>query len=268
MSSAQKIIKYFGFALAFVLVAFIINLLFKSSLIVGGLFNDNVNSSFKEILSLQDNISELNIELDFSSLEIKVGDTFKVETNSDDIKVINEKQKIKIIDNNILSFNKNNTRKVIIYFVKDARYSVVNIKSGVGNIDIDILNSKKITLDLGIGNIFINDIHADSAIIDAGIGNFNIEKGIINNLDFDLGIGKTDIKAKLTGTNSLDAGIGKLNLELAGSDEDYKLNFEKGIGKITFNNNSIHDGAILGSGFNIITIDGGIGKVNVTTQNN
>lgn len=267
MNSAQRIIKYFGIALAFVLIALIFNLLFRSFLIIGGLFNDNVDDTFKEVLRLDDGVSALDAELDFSSLEIRVGNTFKVETNSSDIDVVNEGQKVKIVDNKVLSFSKSNSRKVVVYVKDDARFSLINIDTGVGNVDIDVLNGKRISLDFGVSNAIINEMHADNVEIDAGVGSLTIKNGVLNNLDFDLGVGKADVSAKITGVNKIDAGIGKLNLNLIGNENDYKLKFSKGIGAITFDGISAKDGDAFGDGLNEIMVDGGIGEISVNVLN-
>ena len=58
--------------------------------------------------------------------------------------------------------------------------------------------------------------------------------------------------------------IGKIDLNLIG--DNYKFKVNKGIGKITINNNEMKDKTITGTGTSFIDIDGGIGEINIKTN--
>ena len=76
-----------------------------------------------------------------------------------------------------------------------------------------------------------------------------------------MGIGETIITSFISGNSNLDTGIGNLELNLIG--DDYKLKINKGIGKVTIDNQEISDKEVVGNGSNNISISGGIGEIKI-----
>ena len=79
-------------------------------------------------------------------------------------------------------------------------------------------------------------------------------------------IEKLNIKADVTGKSKIDTGVGNLDLYLTLSEEDYKIDIDKGIGEIKFNDNTIGDNTSIGGGSNYIKINGGVGDINISTE--
>ena len=102
--------------------------------------------------------------------------------------------------------------------------------------------------------------------INGGAGNININSGEIANVDLDLGVGNTKIKSDITGNSNINTGVGELNLYLSLESDNYKINVNKGLGKITFNDDKILDDTIIGNGENYIKISGGVGNINIETK--
>ena len=101
--------------------------------------------------------------------------------------------------------------------------------------------------------------------IEGGAGEINIDNADINNLDLDMGIGKLTLTAYLKGNSEINAGVGSINLNLIGSEEDYLINLDKGIGLATYNDNEMKNNTTYGNGNNKIMIDGGIGSIKIKT---
>ena len=79
-----------------------------------------------------------------------------------------------------------------------------------------------------------------------------------------MGVGSCKLNLEILNNSEIDAGIGKIDLNLIG--DNYKFKVNKGIGKITINNNEMKDKTITGTGTSFIDIDGGIGEINIKTN--
>ena len=115
---------------------------------------------------------------------------------------------------------------------------------------------------MGAGDVTINTLTAmKSADIDGGAGRITIKGGTLNNLDLDMGVGQLNLTALLTGACEMDLGIGQTNLTLLGTQDDYRLDIEKGIGTVTVDGKKVSDFGSSGNGENRIEINGGIGAI-------
>lgn len=164
------------------------------------------------------------------------------------------------------------TKKVdnlVIYIPDDTTFEKVKIENGAGEINIQNINSKKMNLEIGAGKVEIENLNiTDKIDIDGGAGEVKILSGIINDFDLDMGVGKFSITTRLTGKSEIDAGIGSIDINLTDNVENYKFMVSKGIGKITLNNKELQNDSEYGNGNNFLRIDGGIGDINIETNNN
>lgn len=267
MTEIQKIIKYLALALAIFLIisifSAIITGIYGLSNIIG-LNHKQKTGELKEITCLNDkNIpTELEIDLNYTDLIIKTSDEFKVETTDPNIKCREKNSTLKIKDKKNY-FNISTKQKLIIYLTANETFSSIDISTGAGTLEIDKLITKKMELDLGAGNTVIKELISNDTEIDTGAGEFTIKSGTINNLDFDIGVGKTTVTANITGKSKIDSGVGSLNLNILNKKENYQLNLSKGIGTIKIDNQEVKDDEIIGNGPNILTLDGGVGEINL-----
>ena len=232
MSSTQKIIKYFGIGIAFLLIFSIFSFLIDIVLSIGNSFIPNI-----EPRNVSLNSNYLDVSLKFSRLEIKSGDSFDM---SDVVTVI-----------------------VPSSYVFDD----VLIDAGAGSVSIDRLVTKNLSFDIGVGNVVINDlvVYNDTSI-DGGAGKFVINNGTINDLDYDMGAGDTNINAFIKGSSEIDCGVGKLDLNLFNDMSDLSLDLSLGIGSVKVNGDDVVKDSVLGTGRNVIEIDGGVGDININTK--
>lgn len=266
MSTAQKIIKMLAIAFAIFLIVLIFSILVRVGMAVT---RSIVPTKEKPIVSQKlkiDDISNIDISLEYASLNIKNGNKLLVKNNdTENIKIVNEDGILKIIEKKKKIF-KNEKRTVILYIPEDMKFTAVNIETGVGMVNIDNIDTDGLNLNLGVGKTNINNIVANFADIETGAGDVSIKNGILNNSTIEVGIGKLDINGKFTGTNKIESGIGELKLTLDNSN-DYKIKFSKGLGSINYNGNTISNDTTIGTGNNYISIDGGIGSIDVVTNN-
>lgn len=276
MTTAQKIIKYCAVAFAIFLIITIISAVLSAGyrlLNAIGIIDSNRYSLLENMVTISDDAEEflsLNLDIKSSNLQIKTGDKFEVKTNNSNIKYSNENGSIKIREDKLTNwfFGKIDIGELIIYIPENMKQiDEVKINIDAGTVFIEQLNTKNLYLDLGAGNVAIDKLTVSGeSKINGGAGNININSGEIANVDLDLGVGNTKIKSDITGNSNINTGVGELNLYLSLDADNYKINVNKGLGKITFNNDKILDDTIIGNGENYIKISGGVGNINIETK--
>ncbi len=263
MNTFQKVIKYFALALAFLIIGSVISITFE------------VVSSFTDVFSKEElidsitydvksSIENLDIKVNSTKLNIINGESFKVTTNSNKIKVNEVNGKLEIIDKSNKMIK---DKEVTITIPNNYNFREVKIDLGAGETVIDKLSALIIDIEMDAGKLTINDIEAvNSMDIDGSAGEILILNCKVNNLDLDMGVGKSSVHGLITGKSKIDAGVGQLNINLLGTLEDYKFKVNKGIGSIKLNGNGLEDNSINGNGVNLIDIEGGVGEINITTK--
>lgn len=269
MTTTQKIIKYLAIALAIFLIVTIISAILMAVYSVASIFgiknNNNINKDNLQVIDCQyDTINSMvNIDLDYSNLIIKRGPDFSIKTNNQNIYCTKEGNELEIEEKDKILLTGRKSKNLVIYIPDDFKFEKLEISTGAGTVNIENILAGRLNLELGAGETKISNIVADSADIETGMGEVTIESGIINNLNFDIGMGETTITAKLTGINKIEAGIGEVNLNLLGSIDDYQIYTNKGVGTMTVDGKKLLEKEIIGTGNNIINIDGGIGEISV-----
>lgn len=270
MSIGQKVIKYLAIAFAIALIVGIITTIVRvvSSIPLTLKIGKNNNDSNNIIETSSDfeneNVAFLDIDIAYSNLTIRKGEYLKVESSDKDIQCKQDEQKIIIKERNSNWFNNTKKEELIVYVPENLQFDKVNINTGVGKVNIEILNTKVLKMDLGAGETSIQNINiTESAKIDTGAGKVNIKEAKINDLRCDLGIGATEISAKLLGNTRIGTGVGNLKLDVLGKKEEYETKVNKGLGNVTIDEEKISDNEVVGNGENKIDIDGGVGEIKI-----
>jgi hypothetical protein len=271
MTNAQRAIKYFAIALAF---SIIINIVYCGIFVVyqiGNVLNlvtnktdDNIGEIFETNI---ENATSLDISLQFATLEIVSGEKFSVETNNKYVTVKQNGNNLVIKERDRTWFSTRKQNKLIVYVPYNTVFDNVDIETGAGTINIGVLNTNELSLEIGAGKVEIESLFTKNRTkIEGGAGSVAISSGEIANLSLDSGVGRVVLKGKLIGNNKINAGIGEINLTLIDRFENYRLEASKGIGSISLNDSEIIDGVPYGTGNNYIKIDGGIGSINISTE--
>lgn len=269
MTMLQKIIKYFALALAAFLIFSII------SGILGGLYfftgllglqkhSETIKNEMSVVSFEESNINSLDIDVAFTNLIIKSGESLKIETNNENINYQQNDLNLQIKEKTHNWFFKNNKGDLILYIPDGLEFEKVKINAGAGKIQIENINTKKLSLELGTGETTIEKLNVvDNCKIESGAGKVDIYSGKINNLNLDIGIGKFKLTSSIIGNSKINAGIGSLELNIQGNKEDYKIKADKGIGTIKIDGRIVEDNYVYGDGENEIKIEGGIGSITV-----
>lgn len=272
MTSFQKMIKYIAVALAI----FLIVTIFGG--IITGLSSISFLNSKKEktevvvemkVYPIESDISSLSIDLSGAELKIITADKFSVESNHKYISVKESDGKITVNETKDFFSVSPKGVTVILNIPENFVFDEVYIDTSAGKVSVDVLSCDDLKLSLGAGKADIKNLTANSkSEIDGGAGELNIDGGKLCNLNLDMGVGKLTLKSRLEGDSDLDIGVGKTDLCLLGDKEDYKIEFDKGIGDSRIQGEVMKDDSVYGSGKNLIEIDGGVGALSIEFSDN
>lgn len=269
MKPFQKVIKYIAIAFAIFLIVTIVSTTLAGFYAISGILglkkaNEIKSEDIKGIEFLEKNINRFEIDLAYSNLTIKKGETLKVETNNNRVKCRQKNSEIEIKEEKYNWFFNNENLDVIIYIPETLNLKEVEINNGAGEINIEYLHIEELEFELGAGKTNIDNlIVTRDCNINGGAGKVDILSGLINNLDLDMGVGEVNLSSILTGKNDIDAGVGNVNIDLLNGKENYTIRVNKGIGTVKIDGNSLSDGEVFGNGANYMEVDGGIGNIKV-----
>ena len=262
MSTAQKIIKYCAIAFALFLTVSIIGGIVGALSTIPVFLDSDDNVGEMKTYSVNGNVESLEIDLSGAQLEIKTGNKFSVESNHKHLNLDNKDGVLKVQEEKTgIGFHSDRI-KIILTVPERFNFQRADISTGAGTIKIDTLLADKLSLDLGAGEADIHNLVANvSSKINGGAGELSIAGGELANLNFDMGIGEVNLESRLTGDCEIDYGVGELNLTLIGTQEDYSITLDKGVGSATLDGQKMNDGVTYGNGNTDIEIDGGVGEL-------
>ncbi|MGN0178647.1 MAG: DUF4097 family beta strand repeat-containing protein [Monoglobaceae bacterium] len=269
MTAFQRIIKYLAMAFAIFLSISIISGICGALFSVASLFGTNTEDGIVINQVIGSDFSSISLNLSAAELEIKTGDKFDVETNHKYLKCEEKDDILKISETRTLFASGKSGMKVILTVPQGKIFDYVDIRAGAGTVTIDELYSNMLNIDLGAGELIAQRLDAlYNAEIDGVAGSVTIKDGHLSNADIDMGVGELNLTSELSGKSSIDYGIGETNLALLGTDNDYKIKLDKGIGEALIDGRKMSDDSVYGAGESFIEIDGGVGKLNITFKEN
>ena len=272
MTTLQKVIKYLAIGFAVFLIAVVINTIIGGvelltegfSFINNKTQNVEIDEDYSTYRKFDESINYLNIDLAGSNLIIKTGEDLSVDTNSKNIKITNDNNRLMIVETK-KKINRG-FKDVIVTIPSNLIFDRVNISTGAGKVSVNGINTDILKMELGAGKVTLESIYSDKTKIETGAGNVDIKNSSLNDLDLELGVGEINIDGNITGESSIESGIGSLNLKLNLPSYMYKFDLEKGLGEIQVNNEKITGNKVIGDGDNYIKIEGGIGSIKINTD--
>lgn len=271
MTSLQKTIKYVAMAFAVFLT---VNIFFGIFAALGALNlvenivekNDGVIIGESETYAVNDNVSEIKIDVGYAALTVTISDAFYVESNIDDITVKVNGDCLKIDDNSDIGNSVVNVDAgaINVYIPSDYSFETVDIDTGAGNVNIDSLTTSELELDIGAGDVDIKNVTTlNDTEISGGTGDLTVTDCKFASSELSMGVGKFSFSGELIGRSTVDMGVGEADITLLGSKDSYTLSVSKGIGAAIVDGQSINVSEVFGNGKNEIDISGGIGDVKV-----
>lgn len=285
MTSFQKVIKYGAIALAIYLCFIIIGMIvFSITAIFGVTAGLEIFENNKDNVAMitkweqeYSNITNMDIDLNVCKLNIKKGDTLKVDVLdvSNQFKCKAEGNKLKIEDKNLRKniFNREDIKpEVTIYIPENIEFEEITIETGVNETNIESIKADRINLEMGVGKYQVDTISAKYVKIDAGAGEAIINNANIEELKLDGGVGKLVLGSKISKKADISSGVGRMELNLIGLPTAYRIKAETGLGNFVVNGQKVTENQTLGNGDATIKIDAGVGETVVnfqeTTTNN
>lgn len=221
-------------------------------------------------------VKSLNIDNAIGNLEIRVGETFRVEAKN-----VSKRFSAEVDENGCLNvgdsgndmkflwFNfqgiSNPNSKITVYLPADFVGKEVTINTGAGNLFVDRLNTDYLYVDGGAGKISGNHVQAGKARVEGGVGSINLNQVFFEDSNIECGVGSVEINGKMLGQTYVECGVGSVKLNLQGRPEDYGYKVDTGIGSISLNGDKI-SGQNNVDAVNLLKIDGGIGSVKIRIQ--
>ena len=271
MSSGQRITKVIADILAVWLIVCIFSGIGTALLAVIGFSEikqsvDNVSGEM-EAIGISQDIEKVDIDIASASVYIKSGETFACQTNDKGFSFSEKKGKLKIEEKNLKLFSGFGEAIIVITVPEYVILESFKIDSGTGLLSMENISCKKLTVDSGIGETSIEHVTVtEAADIEGGVGDLQIKKGTINILELSVGMGKTELNTHLTGVSEIQGGVGEISMHNTMSAENYTLSVEKGIGEVLVAGEKLKSDKTVGTGSNIINVEGGLGNMNITFE--
>ncbi len=246
----------FGKNMKYIMIVFIILLVACISIWV---FGKKAVSEEIEIYSPSDTITGLDIRIGAAEFNIKASDTFRIESNLKNLNIIEKDGTLILTDNTKLGIVDNDAM-LTMYIPAGTVFEKAAITTGAGMFVAEELSAERLYLKLGAGEAVIFSLSAtSSARIDGGVGNLTIVDGTLHNLNLNMGVGQCHLTAAVLGNSNCNMGVGQTHLTLLGTEQDYGIQIEKGLGKIIVAGEEVTEYTT--DGENTFNITGGIGKL-------
>ena len=242
----------------YIVIAFVLLLLL--ALVACG--QENAVLGTTQVYDVTSDIQSLEIRLNAADFQIEHAAEFSVESNLKYLSVSEKDGVLTIIDRAPGDGNYSNAR-LTLYIPSETVFENVDIETGAAKLTADALSAKALELELGAGDVRFACLNVSSYVeINGGASQLTVVDGSLNNLSLEMGVGEANLTVALLGNSDLEFGIGESNLTLLGSKDDYRVDFEKGLGVLRIDGEEVLSSSF-GTGQNHIHIEGGVGEVNL-----
>ncbi len=298
MNGGQRLIKIlataFGICLAVAIIGTIVGtVLFAfrtvnhtANQITSNSTNDNnhqvSNGNSWEIYDFAESysgIDYIDVNSGFNNICIEPGNEFRVEMKDVSTKCLVEEK-----DSTIIIYDKERydtlffdwfqrvmdgkgndsyAGQITITVPSDAVLKEIRMEAGVGNVDINDLAVDSFRISAGVGDIEARNIKANYVDMDGGTGDMKFHNVDFNGLVVDAGVGNVKIDGSLLGRNTIHCGVGNVTLDLSNAQGDYGMKLSKGVGDIKINGTKYSDYTSQSASLHSLSIDGGVGNINV-----
>lgn len=162
--------------------------------------------------------------------------------------------------------------KIVITVPEDFVAENVSFKIAAGSAMIEEINALTGDFKVETGQLKIEELSiSDKSDYSVGAGNMILQNMTAKDITVDCGVGNVEISGSISGNNDISCGIGRVELNLNGDDDDYTYDVSSGLGNVVIDGdkyNSISNKIIKNdSTDNKITLDCGVGNIRVEFMN-
>lgn len=106
----------------------------------------------------------------------------------------------------------------------------VDIKTGLGDIDLGAVETDRVDLNTGLGDVKVHGAAADSITLHTGLGDLAVEDVSADSLDLKNGLGDIDLRGAPAGEMELQTGMGEITIRLDCAMADCAYGIHTGMG--------------------------------------
>lgn len=197
-----------------------------------------------EDLEITGQIKKLNIDAALLNIDIEEGKEYKVEYKGDEnfrpsfdynenTGTLEIKQKQNVKRTNLQTDN-----KLTIEIPRDNEMDSFDVELAIGDLDIDDILAKEITLTGNMGNIKVNKCSSETISIEANMGDIEINKCLAKDLNITNSMGNVDITLEediKDYTVEVSSSLGDVRIDKEKVDNSYKQTGDKGTIKVECN---------------------------------
>ena len=195
-------------------------------------------------------ISDLDIDVKYSSVILKAYEGSEIRVSAKRLNA--SKYTAESVDNTLYIMDEtHNTAKgseITVFIPRDMHFDEVSIDVGGGEVEIDTLNANEFSAEIGGGRLAVTQS--------------------LNAFEVDCSVGAGQIElSNLTCTElELDCGAGQVSVTIEGSQSEYRMEGDCGIGQIQFGSDhfsGVEKEFTVGTGAKLIHADCGVGQIDV-----
>jgi hypothetical protein len=195
-----------------------------------------------------DELNKVNIEFSVGELNIKRGDSIRLEGN---------------LVKDVFYYDYTDDELNITYSLKNKKLFGGIVNKTFDDLELTIYlpdeTYDEFNLSMDVGVLNVKGVSADSSKISLGVGEFNFNDMEIGKLNLKTGVGETNFEGRVTDDSQLDSGIGETNLNITTGKIDFDFNIKNGVGKVNVENKKKSKNNIEKT----FEINNGIGEINI-----
>lgn len=216
-----------------------------------------------------------DLEMTLRSCELQIlsseDDQIRVEIENGMEKYFNVLRK----DEKLTIYDKRKTNKhlkaahVKVQIPSDYVFDEVEMVLGAGDVNIECLAAKQLTIEGGAGKIEADTLIAAGELdAEIGAGDFYIKEAVLGETSIECGVGRFEIgSCSLNGDAEIGGGVGDVNIGITGEKEDFNYELSCGMGELSVFGDSYtslgKNKEIDNHASHTISLECGVGRVNV-----
>ena len=224
--------------------------------------------------TIPSNITNLAVDLKFSSLEIRQGSVPEYRASDfreGSISITMDGDTFVVEETDWQSrknFGEHHLKSHLeIVLPEDRTLDAATISVGAGSMTMTDIDADTFNIESGAGSIKGDGIRAKRASLKTGSGSLEFTDSSFGETLIQTGAGRVRFDGELDSRSVISTGAGSVELDLAGSEDDYRVDFTRGIGSVRVGRSS-YNGIGSGTAGNMdadrhLEITTGVGSVRI-----
>lgn len=130
------------------------------------------------------------------------------------------------------SWSKLTSSKVKLYVPEGCHFQEADIDLGAGEMEFEALNAERILLGVGAGRISANGLQAETLKMEIGAGQIDMKDINATEIEAEVGMGNLLVSGSIAGDVDVSCAMGNVEMELAGSQQDFNYQLTGAMGNI------------------------------------